>query len=170
MVTKDAVKDGGYQVVVGGDACRSGSSREVAVVAHQGAGVGWWSPARSSGSSGRTLFTQASRSTDFSVIDRLRPARRSICAALATQLPDFFRSVAENGGLLTATAAASLAGEVHPTYATEVAARPLTCVEKIVARRTWTGAGRSSGIAAVAPAIRSSRPASGDARKSPPGW
>jgi len=39
VVTKDAVRDGGFQVVVGGDAYGSGSSREVAVVAHQGAGI-----------------------------------------------------------------------------------------------------------------------------------
>src|SRR4051812_10057655 len=38
-VKKDAVKEGGFQVIVGGDAYGSGSSREVAVVAHQGAGV-----------------------------------------------------------------------------------------------------------------------------------
>jgi 3-isopropylmalate/(R)-2-methylmalate dehydratase large subunit len=38
-VTKDGVRGGGFQVVVGGDAYGSGSSREVAVVAHQGAGI-----------------------------------------------------------------------------------------------------------------------------------
>jgi 3-isopropylmalate/(R)-2-methylmalate dehydratase large subunit len=39
VVRKDAIKSGGFQVVVGGDAYGSGSSREVAVVAHQGAGI-----------------------------------------------------------------------------------------------------------------------------------
>src|SRR5688500_13716911 len=39
VVKKDAVKNGGFQVIVGGDAYGSGSSREVAVVAHQGAGI-----------------------------------------------------------------------------------------------------------------------------------
>ena len=34
VITKDGVKNGGFQVVVGGDAYGSGSSREVAVVAH----------------------------------------------------------------------------------------------------------------------------------------
>src|SRR5688572_31462672 len=38
-VKKDSVRNGRFQVVVGGDAYGSGSSREAAVVAHQGAGV-----------------------------------------------------------------------------------------------------------------------------------
>ena len=38
-VAKDDVRTGGFQVIVGGDAYGSGSSREVAVVAHQGAGI-----------------------------------------------------------------------------------------------------------------------------------
>src|SRR5687767_5677180 len=38
-VKKDGVKDGRFQVIVGGDAYGSGSSREAAVVAHQGAGI-----------------------------------------------------------------------------------------------------------------------------------
>ena len=39
QIRKDSVKSGRFQVVVGGDAYGSGSSREVAVVAHKGAGV-----------------------------------------------------------------------------------------------------------------------------------
>src|SRR5687767_8467129 len=35
VVRKDDVRTGGFQVVVGGDAYGSGSSREVAVVAHR---------------------------------------------------------------------------------------------------------------------------------------
>ena len=38
-VQKDELRTRGFQVVVGGDAYGSGSSREVAVVAHQGAGI-----------------------------------------------------------------------------------------------------------------------------------
>ena len=38
-VQKDHVCDGDFQVLVGGDAYGSGSSREVAVVAHVGAGI-----------------------------------------------------------------------------------------------------------------------------------
>ena len=38
-VKKSDVQQGGFQVIVGGDAYGSGSSREVAVVAHRGAGI-----------------------------------------------------------------------------------------------------------------------------------
>jgi 3-isopropylmalate/(R)-2-methylmalate dehydratase large subunit len=38
-VAEDEIRKGGFQVIVGGDAYGSGSSREVAVVAHQGAGI-----------------------------------------------------------------------------------------------------------------------------------
>ena len=38
-VAEDEVRQGGFQVICGGDAYGSGSSREVAVVAHQGAGI-----------------------------------------------------------------------------------------------------------------------------------
>ena len=37
VIQGNSIKDGGFQVIVGGDAYGSGSSREVAVVAHQGA-------------------------------------------------------------------------------------------------------------------------------------
>ncbi|MBW2257691.1 MAG: hypothetical protein JRI25_24260, partial [Deltaproteobacteria bacterium] len=39
VVGEDQVRTGGFQVIVGGHAYGSGSSREVAVVAHQGAGI-----------------------------------------------------------------------------------------------------------------------------------
>ena len=39
VIAADQVRKGGFQVVVGGDAYGSGSSREVAVVAHRGAGI-----------------------------------------------------------------------------------------------------------------------------------
>ncbi|MBW2257692.1 MAG: hypothetical protein JRI25_24265, partial [Deltaproteobacteria bacterium] len=39
VVGEDEVRTGGFQVIVGGHAYGSGSSREVAVVAHQGAGI-----------------------------------------------------------------------------------------------------------------------------------
>ena len=39
LYSKDSVKDNDHQIIVGGDAYGTGSSREVAVVAHQGAGI-----------------------------------------------------------------------------------------------------------------------------------
>ncbi|MCB9566503.1 MAG: hypothetical protein H6710_04695 [Myxococcales bacterium] len=151
QVLKDSIKEGGFQVVVGGDAYGSGSSREVAVVAHQGAGIELV-VARSLQRifQENTVYAGLPFTTDFSVIDRLKAGEEIDLAALAEQLPPFFRAVAAAGGLMR-YGTRLLAGEIEPTYTTEVAARPLNCVEKIIAARTWTGAGKPAGIAAVAP-------------------
>lgn len=153
QVRKDSVKEGGFQVVVGGDAYGSGSSREVAVVAHQGAGVELV-VARSLQRifQENTVYAGLPFTTDFTVVDRLKAGEDVDIAALAERLPPFFRAVAASGGLLR-YGTKLLAGEVSPTYATEVAPRPLNCVEKIIARQAWTGGAcdQVDGIAAVAP-------------------
>jgi 3-isopropylmalate/(R)-2-methylmalate dehydratase large subunit len=151
QVHKDSVKDGGFQVVVGGDAYGSGSSREVAVVAHQGAGIELV-VARSLQRifQENTVYAGLPFTTDFTVLDRLKAGEDVDLDALAEQLPPFFRAVAESGGLMR-YGTKLMAGEIEPTYATEVEARPLNCVEKIIARRTWTGADKPAGIAAVKP-------------------
>ena len=46
---------------------------------------------------------------------------------------------------------ALLAGEVTPTYPTQVDPRPMTCIEKICAARAWTGADQPPGLGAVQP-------------------
>jgi 3-isopropylmalate/(R)-2-methylmalate dehydratase large subunit len=151
LVKKDSVREGGFQVVVGGDAYGSGSSREVAVVAHQGAGIELV-VARSFQRifQENMVYAGLPFTTDFGVLDRLRAGEDVDLAALADALPPFFRAVAARGGLM-AYGSALLAGEVEPTYDTEVEARPMSCVEKIVAARTWAGAGRAVGIGAVRP-------------------
>ncbi len=73
VVKQDSVKAGGFQVIVGGDAYGSGSSREVAVVAHQGAGIelviakSFQRIFQENMVYGGMPFT-----TDFGVLDRLR--------------------------------------------------------------------------------------------------
>ena len=42
VVAENGVRDGGFEVLAGGDAYGSGSSREVAVTAHKGAGIKLW--------------------------------------------------------------------------------------------------------------------------------
>src|SRR5690606_14137912 len=69
---------------------------------------------------------------------------------LTTELPPFFRAVAEAGGLAR-YGTRLLAGEVRPTWATDVAARPMNIAEKVIARRVWRGQGEPDGIASVAP-------------------
>lgn len=150
VVRKDDVKDGGFQVVVGGDAYGSGSSREVAVVAHQGAGVelvvarSFQRIFQENMVYGGMPFT-----TDLSVVDRLKAGEDVDTRGFFTALPPFFRQVAEEGGLLQ-YGQKLLDGQVKPVYDVDVPARPLNAVEKIIARKAWTGRG-ADGIAAVAP-------------------
>lgn len=145
------VREGGFQVIVGGDAYGSGSSREVAVVAHQGAGI-----ELIVADSFQRIFQEnmvysgMPFTTDRSVLARLEAGEEIDTAAFTAALPDFFRAVAEAGGLMS-YGTQLLAGEVRPTYPTEVAPRPLNITEKLIARRVWRGPGTADGIAAVAP-------------------
>lgn len=150
QVQKDSIKDGGFQVVVGGDAYGSGSSREVAVVAHQGAGIELV-VARSFQRifQENMVYSGLPFTTDFGVIDRLAAGEDVDPGELAAELPPFFRAVVQNGGLMR-YGSRLLAGEIEPEYRTDAPARPLNCVEKIIAARTWAG-GDDFGIAAVAP-------------------
>ena len=148
-VPKDGVRAGGFQVIVGGHAYGSGSSREVAVVAHQGAGI-----ALVVADSFQRIFQEnmvysgMPFTTDRGVLTRLSAGEDVDVAAFADDLPPFFRAVSAHGGLMT-YGTRLLAGEVQPSYPTEVAARPMSIAEKIIARRTWRGAGQPDGIAAV---------------------
>ncbi len=138
-VPQDGVKDGGFQVVVGGDAYGSGSSREVAVVAHQGAGI-----ELVVAKSFQRIFQEnmvyagMPFTTDFSVIDRLEAGEDIDLGAFHDELPPFFRQVAQTGGLLP-YASAWISGEVEPWYDTDPPIRPMNVVEKIIAARAWNG-------------------------------
>ncbi len=150
-IKKDSVKDGGFQVIVGGDAYGSGSSREVAVVAHQGAGI-----ELVVAKSFQRIFQEnmvysgLPFTTDLSVVDRLEAGENIDLAQFARELPAFFRAVAEHGGLLR-YGTELLAGETKPVYELDVPARPMNCIEKIVAARTFRGVGEATGIASVKP-------------------
>ncbi len=151
VVRKDSIKSGGFQVVVGGDAYGSGSSREAAVVAHQGAGI-----QLVVAKSFQRIFQEnmvyagLPFTADFSVIDKLTAGETVDVAALADSLPPFFRDVSRTGGLL-AYGTAILEGRVGPTYEVERPSRPMNCIEKIVAKKAWTGTGKPAGIASVHP-------------------
>jgi 3-isopropylmalate/(R)-2-methylmalate dehydratase large subunit len=151
VVRKDSVKNAGFQIVVGGDAYGSGSSREVAVVAHQGAGI-----ELVVAKSFQRIFQEnmvyagLPFTTDLTVVDRLRSGEDVDLGALAEALPPFFHAVAESGGLMR-YGSSILAAEVGPTYALDEPARPLNCIEKIVAGKAWTGAGKPFGIGSVRP-------------------
>ncbi len=143
------VQGGGFQVIVGGDAYGSGSSREVAVVAHQGAGVelvvadSFQRIFQENMVYGGMPFT-----TDRGVLARLQAGEDVELRELTAALPPFFRSVAEAGGLLS-YGTQLLAGEVTPHYAVDVPGRPLNIVEKLIAQQTWRGPGQGYGVASV---------------------
>jgi 3-isopropylmalate/(R)-2-methylmalate dehydratase large subunit len=157
VVAKDGVRTGGFQVIVGGDAYGSGSSREVAVVAHQGAGI-----ELVVANSFQRIFQEnmvyagMPFTTDTNVLRRLQDGEDIDVAECYAELPAFFRQVAESGGLLN-YAQAWLSGEVDPWYETTGAARPMTVIEKIVAARGWSGGapgvqgGPGFGVPAVHP-------------------
>lgn len=145
------VRAGGFQVIVGGDAYGSGSSREVAVVAHQGAGIelvvadSFQRIFQENMVYGGVPFT-----TDRGVLARLKTGEDVDVREFFVDLPPFFRAVAEGGGLLK-YGTRLLEGAVEPWYDVDRAARPLNIVEKIIARRTWRGQGEADGIADVRP-------------------
>lgn len=152
VVKKDSVRTGGFQVVVGGDAYGSGSSREVAVVAHQGAGI-----ELVVAKSFQRIFQEnmvysgLPFTTDLGVVDRLRAGEDVDLSAFAHELPPFFRAVAENGGLLR-YGTKLMKGEVAPHYAKEARpSRPMNAVEKVIAKKVFRGAGQTVGLPSVNP-------------------
>lgn len=138
-VAKDDVRQGGFQVIVGGDAYGSGSSREVAVVAHQGAGVelvvakSFQRIFQENMVYGGMPFT-----SELGVVERLQAGEDVDLSELQAELPPFFKQVAEAGGLLP-YGTAWLEGALRPWYDTGRPARPLNVVEKLLAAKTWVG-------------------------------
>ena len=150
-VAEDDVRKGGFQVIVGGDAYGSGSSREVAVVAHQGAGIELVIADNFQRIFQENMvYSGLPFTTDKSILDRLRQGEEVDLARLADALPDFFRSVAEQGGLLP-FGTQLMNGSFTPTYDTQKAARPLNAVEKVIAQQVYKGLNQSDGVANVEP-------------------
>lgn len=150
-VGKGEVLGGRFQVAVGGDAYGSGSSREVAVVAHRGAGIELV-VARSFQRifQENMVYSGLPFTTNYTVVERLQRGEDVDLGALANELPPFFAAVARSGGLLK-YGSKLLAGDVAPTYEVDAPARPMNCIEKIVAKRAWTGTGQPFGLNAVKP-------------------
>ena len=148
VVGLSSVKNGGFQVIVGGDAYGTGSSREAAVVAHQGAGI-----ELVIAKSFQRIFQEnmvyagLPFTTDFAVVDRLKAGEDIPLAEFHNALPPFFKEVALRGGLLD-YGKAWLAGELTPWYDVDSSSTGLSVVEKIIARKAWKG-GSDFGIDAV---------------------
>ena len=89
------VQQGGFQIIVGGDAYGTGSSREAAVVAHQGAGV-----ELVVAKSFQRIFQEnmvyvgLPFTSDFSYIQRLKSGEDIDVSQIHEALPPFFKQVA----------------------------------------------------------------------------
>src|SRR6478672_7922090 len=148
-VKKDEVKQGGFAVVVSGLSKGCGSSRETAPYAEKAAGV-QLVIARSI----EKIYGQNSQniglltSTDFSLIDRIRHGEEIPLAEFTKGLDPIAQAIVEHGGLFNYNKA-RLVGAVSPPPL-ETKARPMTIVEKIIARHAFVTAGKI-GVEAVKP-------------------
>lgn len=148
-VKKDELKNGGFAVVVSGLSKGCGSSRETAPYAEKAAGI-QLVIARSI----EKIYGQNSQniglltSTDFTLIDRIRGGEEIPLNEFTNGLDPIAQKIVEHGGLFNYNKA-RLAGEVAPPPI-KTAKRPMTMVEKIIARHAFVKAGRI-GVEAVEP-------------------
>src|SRR2546422_5653975 len=148
-VKKDELKNGGFAVVVSGLSKGCGSSRETAPYAEKWAGI-QLVIARSI----EKIYGQNAQniglltSTDFGLIERIRRGEEIPRSEFTKGLDPISKDIVEYGGLFNYNQA-RLAGEIAPP-ALETKARPMTIVEKIIARHAFVRAGRV-GVAAVKP-------------------
>ena len=148
-VQKDEVKNGGFAVVVSGLSKGCGSSRETAPYAEKAAGI-----QLVIAKSIEKIYGQNSQniglltSTDFGLIERIRHGEEIPLGEFTKGLDPISQDIVTHGGLFNYNKA-RLAGKVSPPPL-ETAARPMTIVEKIIARHAFVTAGKI-GVEAVKP-------------------
>ncbi|HKG61503.1 MAG TPA: aconitase family protein [Pyrinomonadaceae bacterium] len=148
-VKKDEVKNGGFAVVVSGLSKGCGSSRETAPFAEVAAGI-----QLVIAQSIEKIYGQNSQniglltSTDFSLIDRIRRGEEIPVSEFTKGIDPISQDIVRHGGLFNYNKA-RLSGKVSPPPL-ETPARPMTIVEKIIARHAFVSAGKI-GVAAVKP-------------------
>src|SRR5882672_535476 len=146
-VKKDEVKNGGFAVVVSGLSKGCGSSRETAPYAEKWAGI-----QLVIAESIEKIYGQNSQniglltSTDLGLIERIRSGEDISVAEFTRGLDPVSRDIVAYGGLFNYNKA-RLAGTVSPPPL-ETKKRPMTIVEKIIARHAFVRAGQI-GVAAV---------------------
>jgi 3-isopropylmalate/(R)-2-methylmalate dehydratase large subunit len=148
-VQKDEVKNGGFAVVVSGLSKGCGSSRETAPYAELAAGI-----QLVIAKSIEKIYGQNSQniglltSTDFGLVERIRNGEEIALAEFTKGLDPISQDIVTYGGLFNYNKA-RLAGKVSPPPV-ETAPRPMTIVEKIIAKHAFVTAGKI-GIEAVKP-------------------
>jgi len=149
VVKKDEVKNGGFSVVVSGLSKGCGSSRETAPYAEKWAGI-----QLVIAESIEKIYGQNSQniglltSTDLGLIERIRSGEDILLAEFTRGLDPISQDIVAYGGLFNYNKA-RLAGTVSPPPL-ETKKRPMTIVEKIIARHAFVRAGQI-GVAAVKP-------------------
>jgi 3-isopropylmalate/(R)-2-methylmalate dehydratase large subunit len=150
-ITQDAIRDGGFDVIVSGRSKGCGSSRETAPFSELSAGV-----RVVVAESIEKIYGQNCQNigllttTDFSVLARLEAGESVPIDAFTDGLDPISADIVRAGGLF-AYNRARLAGDVSPPALT-TAPRPMTMVEKILARHAVVDAARDQlGVPAVAP-------------------
>src|SRR5215204_6199518 len=148
-VQKDEVKMGNFAVVVSGLSKGCGSSRETAPYAEKSAGV-----KLVIAQSIEKIYGQNSQniglltSTDFGLIERIRRGEQIALSEFTKGLDPISQDIVTYGGLFSYNKA-RVSGQVSPpALATEK--RPMTIVEKIIARHAFVTAGKI-GVEAVKP-------------------
>src|SRR5258705_618830 len=148
-VQKDEVRNGHFAVVVSGISKGCGSSRETAPYAEKAAGL-----QLVIAESIEKIYGQNSQniglltSTDFGLVEHIRRGEEIALAEFTRGLDPVSQDIVTYGGLFNYNKA-RLAGQVSPPPV-ETAARPMTIVEKIIARHAFVRAGKI-GVAAVKP-------------------
>jgi len=148
-VKKDEVKNGGFAVVVSGLSKGCGSSRETAPYAEKAAGV-----QLVIAQSIEKIYGQNSQniglltSTDFGLIERIRRGEDIPLSEFTKGLDPISQDIVSHGGLFNYNKA-RLSGKVLPPPI-ETGPRPMTIVEKIIARHAFVTAGKI-GVEAVKP-------------------
>jgi 3-isopropylmalate/(R)-2-methylmalate dehydratase large subunit len=151
VVQKDAVKGGGFSVIVSGASKGCGSSRETAPYSELAAGV-----RLVIAKSIEKIYAQNAQniglllSTDFSLLPRIERGEAIPIEEFTRGLDPISAAIVANGGLF-AYNRARMAGSISPPRI-ETAPRPMTIAEKIIARHAVAGAATGEiGAAAVAP-------------------
>ncbi|HVK70828.1 MAG TPA: aconitase family protein [Polyangium sp.] len=151
LIERDAIKNGGFGVIVSGRSKGCGSSRETAPYSEREAGI-----QIVVAKSIEKIYGQNCQNigllttTDFSVLDRVQRGEEIPISEFTRGLDPISRDVVEYGGLFTYNKA-RLAGEVSPPTL-DTPARPMTLCEKILASRAIVDAKTGAlGVKAVKP-------------------
>jgi 3-isopropylmalate/(R)-2-methylmalate dehydratase large subunit len=148
-VKKDEIKTGGFAVVVSGLSKGCGSSRETAPYAEKAAGI-----QLVIAQSIEKIYGQNSQniglltSTDFGLIERIRRSEEIPLSEFTKGLDPISQEIVSYGGLFNYNKA-RLSGRVSPPP-NETGPRPMTIVEKIIAKHAFVTAGKI-GVEAVKP-------------------